>query len=88
MWQTLKNMIPAPIAAPESEELKAARYLIILALSALAIILTFWSTINAAIGHYAVAIVIGLAVYLLIKTPIWVMAKNKADNDHLMRDDK
>lgn len=88
MWQSVKNMIPSPIAAPESDELKAARYHIILALSALAIILTFWSKINATIGHYAVAMVIGLAVYLLIKIPFWVMAKNKADNAYLMRDDK
>ncbi|MGB3796714.1 MAG: hypothetical protein WA957_10485 [Alteraurantiacibacter sp.] len=87
MFEKAKDMIPAPMAAPETEGLRSARLHVIVALALLAVVIAAWGPITSVIGVYALAIIGGLGTFLLIQIPLWIAAKNIADNHHLMSGD-
>ena len=87
MLEKAKDMIPAPMAAPETEGLRSARLHVIVALALLAVVIAAWGPITSVIGVYALAIIGGLGTFLLIQIPLWIAAKNIADNHHLMSGD-
>ncbi|MGE4404356.1 hypothetical protein [Pseudomonas sp.] len=73
--------MPAPMAAPETAELRTARMRLITALVLLGAITLFWGVIG---GRVALGLVAGLAVFIVIQGGFWVRAKNAADDDYLM----
>lgn len=87
MFEKAKDMIPAPMAAPETQCLRTARLQIIAALALLAVVVAAWGPITSAIGVYALAIIGGLMTFLVVQIPLWIAAKNIADNHHLMSGD-
>ncbi|WP_159979284.1 MULTISPECIES: hypothetical protein [unclassified Novosphingobium] len=77
----LDKYMPAPMAAPETAELRTARVRLIVALVALGAMTAFWPAIA---GRVALGVVVGLAVFISIQGIFWMRAKNQADDDHLM----
>ncbi len=73
--------MPAPMAAPETAELRAARIRLIVALVLLAAMSLFWSLIA---GPLALGLLAGLAVFILVEGLFWLRAKNAADDAYLM----
>ncbi len=85
----IKSIVPAPMAAPETPELRRSRHWVMLQLLALACLgMTFDFWVRS-LGIVAVALVVGLAVGAFVKIPIYLFAKNKADKAWLesLRDD-
>lgn len=79
----LAKHMPAPMAAPETAELRTARIRLIAALVALGAFTLFW---NAIAGRFALSLVVGLAVFILVQGIFWLRAKNAADDAYLMRE--
>lgn len=77
----LDKHIPAPMAAPETAELRTARIRLIAALVALGAMTAFWPVIA---GPVALGVFVGLAVFIAVQGIFWVRAKNTADDDYLM----
>jgi hypothetical protein len=78
-------LIPVPMAAPETRALRRARLSLIVAAVALAISLLFFTTILALFGRgVALALPVGLLVFAAIQGPVWLRAKNKADDYFLL----
>lgn len=78
----LAKHMPAPMAAPETAELRTARVRLIAALVALGAITLSWNIIA---GPVALSMVVGLGVFILIQGSFWLRAKNAADDAYLMR---
>lgn len=77
--------LPYPMAAPETKALRKSRMRIMSALCALAAICLLWGWIGGVGGAVFVAVIAGLVVFLAIQVPIWVIAKNRADDAWLAR---
>lgn len=77
----LDKHMPAPMAAPETAELRTARIRLIAALVALGAMTAFWPLIA---GRVALGLVVGLAVFIAVQGIFWMRAKNQADDDYLM----
>lgn len=76
----LRDMIPVPLAAPETQAMKAARLSLLAALGILAVIGAWWGALHALLGIGAVALFAGTSVYLAVRGPIYLAAKTAADN--------
>jgi fatty acid desaturase len=77
----LAKHMPVPMAAPETAELRAARFRLIAAMLAIGVMTLFWSAIG---GPLALSVLVGLAVFICVQGFVWLRAKNIADDDHLM----
>lgn len=77
----LDKHMPAPMAAPETAELRTARIRLIVALVALGAMTAFWPAIA---GRVAPGVVVGLAVFIAVQGIFWMRAKKQADDDYLM----
>ncbi|EJL24258.1 hypothetical protein [Novosphingobium sp. AP12] len=77
----LEKHMPAPMAAPETAALRAARVRLIVALVALGAMTAFWPVIA---GRVALGVFGGLAVFIAVQGIFWMRAKNTADDDYLM----
>jgi hypothetical protein len=77
----LDKHMPAPMAAPETAELRTARVRLIVALMLLAAMTLFWTVIA---GRVALGVIAGLAVFIVVQGIFWMRAKNTADDDYLM----
>jgi hypothetical protein len=77
----LDKHMPAPMAAPETAELRTARIRLIVALVVLATMTLFWTIIA---GRVALGVIAGLAVFIAVQGIFWMRAKNTADDDYLM----
>lgn len=77
----LDKHMPAPMAAPETAELRTARIRLIAALVVLAVMTLFWTVIA---GRVALGVFVGLAVFIAVQGIFWMRAKNTADDDYLM----
>jgi hypothetical protein len=73
--------MPAPMAAPETAELRTARIRLIVALVVLGAMTLFWTAIA---GRVALGVFAGLAVFIVVQGIFWLRAKNTADDDYLM----
>lgn len=77
----LEKHMPAPMAAPETAELRTARIRLIVALVALGAMTAFWPVVA---GRVALGVFVGLAVFIAVQGIFWIRAKNTADDDYLM----
>jgi hypothetical protein len=77
----LDKHMPAPMAAPETAELRTARVRLIVALVLLAAMTLFWTVIA---GRVALGVFVGLAVFIAVQGIYWMRAKNTADDDYLV----
>lgn len=81
-----RDLVPAPLAAPESKALKAARLRTIVGLFLLAELVLFFAPFRAVAGSLALALLAGLATFTLVQGWWWVRAKRSADDAWLMRE--
>ncbi|MGF7154781.1 hypothetical protein [Novosphingobium gossypii] len=84
MIEWLRKKLPAPMAAPETAELRGARRRLIAGGSILAALTLFWTPIARLIGAGAPALFLGLVVFLAIQGAFWLSAKNAADDAWLL----
>lgn len=84
MFGRVKDLAPVPLAAPETAALRQARIRIIVALTLVALGCAFFAELRSLAGRFALPMVGGLIVFLAVQVPIWVRAKNRADDDFLM----
>ena len=80
MMKALKRAMPAPMAAPETSQLRAARVRIILALVLIAIVVAAWAPLYGIIGFPLVALLAGAAGMLAVQVPIYLAVKAHADD--------
>jgi hypothetical protein len=79
IWQRLSDILPAPMAAPETPALRSMRLSLIAALALLGTITLFWRELLAVIGSWALALVAVLIIFMAGLGPLWLAAKCKAD---------
>lgn len=84
--RTLADIAPAPMAAPETPALRRARLMIMAALFTLAAICLAWGWVGGVAGSLLIALVAGISVFLVIQVPLWICAKNRADDAWLSRE--
>jgi hypothetical protein len=82
-----RDLVPAPLAAPETPDLRAARIRTIIGLCCLAAIMLFFGELRAAGGPIALASLAAAATFVAVQGWQWISAKNAADNAWLMRGD-
>ncbi|WP_103727273.1 hypothetical protein [Novosphingobium sp. HII-3] len=80
----LAKHMPAPMAAPETAELRAARIRLIAAVVLVGVMTLFWGPVAGVLGAGAFALLVGLVVFIAVQGSCWVSAKNAADDDYLM----
>lgn len=83
MIDWLRKQLPAPMAAPETAELRGARRRLIAVACVLAVLTLFWTPIERLIGVGAPSLFVGLVVFLAIQGAFWLSAKNAADDTWL-----
>lgn len=81
-----RDLIPAPLAAPETRERRAARFRVIAGCAVLAITILFFGPLRALVGSLALALVVAVGTYVGIQGWLWVREKNAADDAWLFRD--
>jgi fatty acid desaturase len=79
----MSNLVPVPIAAPETPALRRARFSLIVGLVALAAIVGFWPPLHHTFGILAVAVFAGLAVMIVVQGAFYVTIKRRADDEWL-----
>jgi hypothetical protein len=84
MFGRVKELAPVPLAAPETPALRQARIRIIVVLALVALGCAFFAELRSLTGRFALPVMGGLIVFLAVQVPIWVRAKNRADDDFLM----
>ena len=77
-----RNLVPAPLAAPETRALKAARLRTMTGLFLVAALVVSFGALRALTGIFALA----LFAVALFQGFLWVRAKNAADDAWLMRE--
>ncbi|MFW2854499.1 hypothetical protein ACM61V_21915 [Sphingomonas sp. TX0543] len=80
MWL---DMLRTPMAAPETPALKAMRRAILWSAIALAIAICALQPLRAVLGAGAGGALAGLVLALVVLVPVYVIAKNRADNAFL-----
>ena len=81
-----RDLLPVPLAAPESPALARARKICLVLLGVLALLGGFFGPIHAVAGIYAVALFAALVAYLAVRVTIYLQLKSRADDawlDHL-----
>jgi hypothetical protein len=80
MITRLKEMMPAPMAAPETPQLRVARLRIIACLMLVAVIVSAWAPLYALFGFPIVALLAGALGMLSVQVPIYLAIKSHADD--------
>ena len=80
MWL---DMLRTPMAAPEPPALKAMRLAILWSAIGLAIAICALQPLRAVLGAGAGGALAGLVLALVVLVPVYVIAKNRADNAFL-----
>ena len=86
----LLEWLKTPMAAPESGSLRALRFTILGTCLALLVIILFFADLLAVIGPAIAGGVAGLLSILMVLVPVYVGAKNRADDaflDRMVADD-
>lgn len=82
-WQ---NLIPAPLAAPETREMKAARIRVLLGCVATAALIFFFAELRSACGFLALPMLASASVFTAVQGVFWLRTKNAADDAWLFRE--
>lgn len=77
------DWLKTPMAAPETVACKFMRFAILIVCSALIAALAAIDPLRAAIGIGARAVAAGLLLVLAALVPVYLIAKNRADDAHL-----
>ena len=80
MWL---DILRTPMAAPETPALKAKRLAIMWSAIGLAIAICALQPLRAVLGAGAGGALAGLVLALAVLAPVYVIAKNRADNAYL-----
>jgi uncharacterized membrane protein len=80
MWL---DILRTPMAAPETPALKAMRLAILWSAIGLAIAICALQPLRAVLGAGAGGALAGLVLALVVLVPVYVIAKNRADNAYL-----
>lgn len=80
MWL---DILRTPMAAPETPALKAMRLAILWSAIGLAIAICALQPLRAVLGAGAGGALAGLVLALVVLVPVYVIAKNRADNAFL-----
>lgn len=80
----VEDLIPVPLAAPETRALRRARMRVIAAAGLLAAVCLFFAPFRELTGRFAVPAVLALVLFLVVQVPLWLRAKNRADDAFLM----
>lgn len=81
-----RDLLPAPLAAPETPELRRARYRSLAGCVLAAVMFWFFGAMRDALGVAALALVVAVTTYACIQLLLWVRAKNAADDAWLFRE--
>ena len=79
------DLIPAPLAAPETKSLRRARYGVVVGCAFLSASLLFFGWLRELLGLGALAVFVGSFVFVVLQAWVWLSAKNKADGAFLFR---
>lgn len=82
----LSDMMPAPLAAPETAGLRRARYLTMVSCVLVATFVLFFEPLHAALGSFALPMLVAAATYSIVQSWLWIEAKNAADDAWLHRE--
>ncbi|MEL7519112.1 MAG: hypothetical protein AAFN48_09170 [Pseudomonadota bacterium] len=82
----LSDLMPVPLAAPETPELRRARYRTVGSCLLVAALVLFFGSLRSAIGLLALPLVVGAATFALVQGWLWLKAKNAADDAWLLRE--
>lgn len=77
------DILPYPMGAPETPELRKGRRILILALAIAGLCAAAFKPLLALTGIGVVSVLIGALIVLAIQAPLYVRAKLKADDDWL-----
>lgn len=80
-----RMMIPAPLAALETSELRSARFRVIAACALFAAIVLFFREFRGFAGSFALPVLASVATYAAVQGWLWLSAKNAADDAWLFR---
>lgn len=80
----IRNMMPVPMAAPETVPLRNARRRLIAALCVLALMAFFWGPLAQRFGAFAFAVFVSVGAFCLVQGLMWISVKNAADDEFLM----
>ena len=80
------DMMPVPLAAPETPVLRRARYRTIASCVLVATIVLFFGLLRSAIGSFALPLLVAGATYALVQGWLWLKAKDAADDAWLFRE--
>ena len=76
----LKDLLPAPMAAPETPQLRGARLRIIVCLMLVAVIVAAFAPLHALFGFPIIALLAGALGMLAVQVPIYLAIKAHADD--------
>jgi hypothetical protein len=81
-----RDMIPAPLAAPETAERRAARLRVIAGFVVFAVMVLLFASLRALIGSLALPLLVATATFVAVQGWLWVQEKTAADDAWLFRD--
>lgn len=84
MRTALNRLIGPPMAAPETRALRTLRLTILCASLTLAVLIALIGPARALMGAGAIGAAAGLLAALALLVPIYLRAKTRADDAHLM----
>lgn len=82
----LKDLVPVPLAAPETVELARARKTCLALFGVLAVLAAFFGPAHDFAGIYAVALFVAVVACLAVRVTMYLQLKSRADDawlDHL-----
>lgn len=82
----LRAIMPVPLAAPETAGLRRARYLTTGSCVLVAAIVLFFKPLHAALGAFALPMLVAVATHSILQSWVWIKAKNAADDAWLYRE--
>lgn len=85
MLGRLRDLLPAPMAAPETWALRTSRYRMIAGCTMLALSAFFFTALRDLAGRFALPLLAGALVFVLLEGLSWLIAKTRADDAHLSR---
>jgi hypothetical protein len=79
----LRDLMPVPLAAPETARLRRARYLTMGSCVLVATFVLFLEPLHAALGSFALPVLVAAVTYSIVQSWLWIKAKNAADDTWL-----
>ena len=81
-----RDLIPVPLAAPETSELRSARVRVILSCVVFAMTLLFFGQLRQQLGAAALPILVAAFTFTIVQGWAWAKLKNAADDAWLFRE--